>query len=130
MRTLSKPGVAATFACLTLGAFGMSSGTANAASCSSITPEIPYKESGAVVAHAMLNCSGSLPGGWVKSSLIRVRTALPDTKLASNTDYSQNANGNFNAYARGCDGGNYGYKTVADSYLGWTSSSVKVSVAC
>lgn len=127
---MSKLVAVGALACATAASVTFGTGTATAASCSSITAEIPYAESGLVVAHTMLNCSGSISGGWVKATLVRVRTALPDWNIASNKDSTQNGNGNYNAYARGCDRGNYGYKTVADSYLGWTASSVRVSVAC
>mgnify|MGYP001010614844 CR=1 FL=1 len=125
----STSSVVGMLGCATAVTMALGTGTANAASCSSITAEIPYGQSGLVVAHSQLNCSGNV-SGWVKSTLVRVRTALPDWNLASNTDSTQNSNGNFNAYAKGCDKGNYGYKTVADSHLGWTTSSVRVSVSC
>ena len=82
-----------------------------------------------MTAHVLLNCNGPLTG-WVKSTLVRVRTGLPDAVVASNTDSTQNSSYNFNAYASGCTSGSYGWKTVGDSSLGYTASTGKVVLSC
>jgi len=101
---------------------------AQATSCS-ITAYDPTSNGTTVTAHVLLNCNGPLTG-WVKSTLVRVRTGLPDAVVASNTDSTQNSSYNFNAYASGCTSGSYGWKTVGDSSLGYTASTGKVVLSC
>jgi hypothetical protein len=66
---------------------------AQATSCS-ITAYDPTSNGTTVTAHVLLNCNGPLTG-WVKSTLVRVRTGLPDAVVASNTDSTQNSSYNF-----------------------------------
>ena len=112
---------------LAASALVLNASPAQAATC--ITTFDPTSDGIVVTAHTLLNCNGPQTG-WVKSTLIRVRTGLPDAVVASNTDSTQNSSYNFNAYASGCTTGTHGWKTVGDSSMGYTAATGKVVLTC
>lgn len=127
---------AALVAVLSLNISVASSSQAAGYSCTSIGAELPYIDnpgiSEYITAHTWLYCSGTYTGGWVKASLVKVRTLLPNLVMVSAYDYTQNSADNFHAYASRCDapGVKYGYKTVAAASNGGATSSGKVDLKC
>lgn len=108
---------ALTAALTVLGLLITGTGTAGAAVCNT-TAYYPVPSGGGKVnARSRADCSG-YTSGWLKSTLVLVRTFAPDVNIASATDSV--AGTWFDATAQGCgaSGATRGYKTVYDTSWG------------
>lgn len=97
-------------------------------SCS-ITAYAPVNTANKVSAPSSAQCN-EVRSGWLKSTLVRVRTFSPDVNVTYKKD--EGPDDYFQATATGCgaSGATRGYKTVADTAWGAGASSGKVDLYC